>query len=207
MALTRKFLSALGIEAEKIDEIISAHTETVDALKAERDEFKAQASRTTELEKKVKDLEDAQNDSKKDSWKLKYEAMKEDFEEYKNGIEKEKTTAKKESAYKKLLKEAGIPEKRLDAILKITDLSSIEFDEDGKLKEADKISASIKEEWSDFIPTKQTEGAKTSNPPANGGKATKTKEEIRAISDPVERQKAMMENPSLFGLPDNSNNE
>ena len=28
MALTRKFLSALGIESDKVDEIISAHTET-----------------------------------------------------------------------------------------------------------------------------------------------------------------------------------
>jgi hypothetical protein len=35
MALTRKFLSALGIEAEKIDEIISSHTETVEGLKDE----------------------------------------------------------------------------------------------------------------------------------------------------------------------------
>lgn len=33
MALTRKFLAAMGIEADKIDSIIDAHTETVDALK------------------------------------------------------------------------------------------------------------------------------------------------------------------------------
>ena len=45
MALTRKFLKALGIEDEKVDEIISAHTETVDALKAERDGYKADAEK------------------------------------------------------------------------------------------------------------------------------------------------------------------
>lgn len=33
MALTRKFLKAMGIEDEKIDQIIDAHTETVDGLK------------------------------------------------------------------------------------------------------------------------------------------------------------------------------
>ena len=43
MALTRKFLSALGIEEDKVDEIIKAHTETVDALKEQRDELKADA--------------------------------------------------------------------------------------------------------------------------------------------------------------------
>ena len=36
MSLTRKFLAALGIEQDKIDEIIEAHTETVNALKEEK---------------------------------------------------------------------------------------------------------------------------------------------------------------------------
>jgi hypothetical protein len=40
----------------------------------------------------------------------------------------------------------------------------------------------------------------SANPPANGGKTTMTKEQIRAIPDAQARQKAMLENPSLFGL-------
>ena len=43
MALTRKFLTALGVDADKIDEIITAHTDTVEALKEERDKYKADA--------------------------------------------------------------------------------------------------------------------------------------------------------------------
>ena len=35
MALTRRALKAMGIDEEKIDEIIALHTETVDGLKAE----------------------------------------------------------------------------------------------------------------------------------------------------------------------------
>ena len=35
MALTRRALKAMGIEDEKIDEIITMHTETVDGLKAD----------------------------------------------------------------------------------------------------------------------------------------------------------------------------
>ena len=42
MALTRRMLKALGIEDEKAEEIISAHIESTDALKAQRDEYKAQ---------------------------------------------------------------------------------------------------------------------------------------------------------------------
>ena len=34
MALTRKMLKAMGIEDDKIDQIIEAHTETVDGLKS-----------------------------------------------------------------------------------------------------------------------------------------------------------------------------
>jgi hypothetical protein len=51
MALTRKFLAAMGIEAEKVDEIIAAHTETVNALKEERDTAKAQAAKVDDLTK------------------------------------------------------------------------------------------------------------------------------------------------------------
>lgn len=58
MAVTRKFLKALGIEDEKIDEIIEAHTEVTEALKKERDSYKADAEEVGELRKKVKDAED-----------------------------------------------------------------------------------------------------------------------------------------------------
>ena len=42
MALTRKFLKAMGIEDEKAEEIISAHVETVNGLKGERDALQEQ---------------------------------------------------------------------------------------------------------------------------------------------------------------------
>ena len=43
MALTRKMLKAMGIEEDKIDQIIEAHSETVDALKDEREKFREAA--------------------------------------------------------------------------------------------------------------------------------------------------------------------
>lgn len=43
MALTRKFLKALEIEGDKADQIIEAHTETVDGLKASLEQAQADA--------------------------------------------------------------------------------------------------------------------------------------------------------------------
>jgi hypothetical protein len=53
MALTRKFLKAMGIEEEKIEQIIDAHTETVNALKEERDNFKADAEKLPNVQKQL----------------------------------------------------------------------------------------------------------------------------------------------------------
>ena len=206
-SLSRKYLQSIGIEEDKIDLIIEKHGEVVNEIKDERDKFKKDAEMLPDLQKQLKDYQEAEKTAEKDPYKVKYEALKEDFEEYKNGIEAKETASKKEKAYTKLLKDAGVPDKRVSAILKVTDLDSIELDDEGNAKNSEKLTESIKEEWSDFIPTKKTEGAKVANPPTNTGKTTKTKEEIRAIADPTERQKAMLENPSLFGLPENDSND
>lgn len=202
MALTRRMLQAMGIEAEKIDEIIEAHVEVTESLKAERDAYKADAEALPGVKSELEALKANASNNKEDSYKVKYEAIKEEFEEYKKDIDAKASKAKKESAYRELLKNAGIPEKRIDAIMRVSDVGSIEFDEDGNTKNSEELTKAITEEWGDFIPTKSVEGAKMATPPTNTGKTTKTKEEIRAIADPIARQKAMLENPSLFGLPE-----
>ena len=197
MSLTRRALKAMGIDEEKIDEIISMHSETVDGLKADVAKYKADAEALPEVQKQ---LEKAQADleaGKKDSWKVKYEAIKEEFEGYKTEQTKKESHAAKEKAYRALLQEAGVSEKRLDSVLKVSDVDSVELDEKGTIKGADKLTESIKSEWADFITTTETKGANTSNPPANGGTKL-TKDEIFKIKDPVQRQNAIAENISLF---------
>jgi hypothetical protein len=72
MALTRKFLSALGIDADKVDEIINAHTETVDALKNERDKYKADAEKLPEVQKELDGMkEEAAKNSGKNPFEVK----------------------------------------------------------------------------------------------------------------------------------------
>ena len=205
MALTRKFLTALGIEADKVDQIIEAHTEVTDSLKTERDQYKGDAEKLQIVQKELDDLKEAVEKNGNDPYKVKYEALKEEFDAYKKDIADKETSAKKEAALRAVLKEIGVAEKRIDAVVRVTDIEAIQLDEEGKVKDGDKLKESLKAEWSDFIATTKTEGANSPNPPSNNnGKTTMTKEQIRAISDPVARQKAMLDNPTLFGLPDSN---
>lgn len=191
MALSRKFLAALGIEADKIDEIINAHSETVEALKEERDSFKDKADKfdkaQNDLDAANKEIEDLSKDG---AYKVKYEALKEDFNEYKKNVEMEKTNNSKKLAYKKLLKEIGIADKRIDAVAKLAELDKFNLDKDGNIEDYEELKKSLSEEWSDFIVSPGREGAGTATPPKNGGGALKTREEIMKIKDTSERQKA-----------------
>lgn len=181
MALTRKFLTAMGIEAEKIDEIITAHAETVDGLKEERDtarkeaeQYKEAADKLPDVEKELNELKEQVKKDAKDPYEPKYNELKEEFDKYKADVEAKEITSKKESAYKTLLKEAGVPDKIVDAILKGTDISAIELTEDGKIKDADEKTKAVKTEWEGYIQTEGKQGAKTPTPPENnGGEATK----------------------------------
>lgn len=134
MALTRKMLKAMGIEDEKIDQIIDAHTETVDGLKADIEKYRTDAEKLPGVQK---ELETAQADleaGKKDSWKVKYDAIKEEFEGYKSEQTKKETMAAKESAYRNLLKATGINEKRIESVLKVSDVDSLELDDKARLR-------------------------------------------------------------------------
>ena len=195
MSLTRKFLKNMGIDDEKIDGIIEAHTETVDALKKQIEGFKADAEKLPEVQKELDDLKAAVKD---DGYEGKYNELKGEFDTYKKGVEERETNAKKEKAYKALLKECGISEKRLDSVLKVTDLGKLKLDKEGKLEDAENLKSSVKTEWADFIVTEESKGAEVTNPPAGSGKTYKTKSEIMAIKDVVERQKAIADNINLF---------
>ena len=182
MSLTRKMLKAMGIEDEKIDQIIEAHTETVDTLKNERDTYKADAEKLPAVNKQLDEANKALSAVDKDAYKVKYEAIKNDFEEYKAGITEKETTEKKTDAYKALLASAGVSEKRIASVLKVSDLSTVELDDEGKIKNADELTESIKTDWSDFIVATDKKGAKTSNPPATTSAKSYTAADIKGMT-------------------------
>ena len=193
MALTRKFLSALGIEEEKAEQIIAAHGETVDGLKAERDKYKEDADKLPSVQVELDSFKAAAEKNEKDPYKVKYEAVKEELDNFKKDVEARETAAKKAAVYRQLLKGAGVSEKHIDKVMKVSDVDSLELDEDGNAKDADKLTKAIKDEWSDFIPTETSKGADVPTPPSNSGGTTKTKKEIMEIKDTAERQEAWKE--------------
>ena len=165
MALTRKFLEALGIEQAKIDEIISAHTEVTDSLKADRDSYKEKAEKydqtKTELDKAKSELDKVN----KDEYKTKYESLEAEFNKYKTDIAEKEVKGRKEEAYKKMLQEIGVNEKSIDAIVKVKDLNTIKLDDKGEIVDVDTLKESEKKDWEGFIIESEVHGQDPSTPP------------------------------------------
>ena len=162
MALTRTMLKGMGLNEEQISTIIEAHTESTDGLKADRDKYKADAEKLATVQKELDDLKTAGDGG----YKEKYEKEHQAFEDYKTAQTAKETRQAKEKAYTEFLKSVGVSEKRIPSIIKVTDLNAVELEGD-KVKDADKLTESVKTEWADFIETSNTNGANTNNPPAN----------------------------------------
>lgn len=182
-----------------ISAIVSAIKTAVGNEYVEKERYKAKLTELDALKEKHQTVED--NAMTAEKWKTKYESVKSDFEEYKKQQLAKDARAAKQAAYRELLKEAKVSEKRFDAILKVSDVDSFELEQNGKLKDEKKLLEGIKTEWADFIVTDAVIGASTPSPQASAsGVGKKTKDEILAIKDVEERQKAIAENHELFGF-------
>lgn len=178
------------IPAKAIANLVAAIRQAVGNEYVEKERYKAKLSEIEELKEGKQTAEDSVATAEK--WKTKYEGIKQELSDLKKSYQAKETRAQKTDAYRAMLKEIGVNDKRIDAILKVTDLDGIELDAEGKLKDAAGLKKTAKEEWSDFIVTTHTQGAQTATPP--GGKVeTKSREEIVKIKDPAERQAAWAE--------------
>ncbi len=185
-----------SIPADAIAKLAKAISTTVGNEFVDKTRYKAKLDEIDELTTAKQTAEDSATTAAK--WETKYKALKEDFDNFKADAAKKETRSAKENAYRALLKEAGISEKRIEAVLRVSDVDGVELDEKGKIKDSQKLVKDIKAEWEDFIVTTETRGAETTTPPANTGGSTITKDEIFKIRDASERQKAIAENINLF---------
>ena len=212
MALTRptlkEILSKAGVSAENMDdaikEIIAGHTATVDALKERIDaveknvetveKLKADADKyKTELEEAKKTIADGEK------YKNDYDTLKAEYDGYKADVETKAAKATSDATFTKWLRENGYTEKGAAKIVKYGGFTP-EFNKDGTIKNADKLSESVNAEWSEYKASEKTEGAKTETPPANTGGNTITREDILKLPNTAARQKAIAENGALFGI-------
>ena len=165
MALTRKLLTALGIDADKIEQIIDAHTETVDGLKQQIAQYKSDAEKLPEVQRQ---LDEAKEAAKNSGDAAKIQA---DFDAYKAQVESDKAKAAKKSVLEKLAKDAGLSEAGIAKAVKYTDFDKIELNDKGEAKDGASIIKGLKEEWPEYISTQRTDGARTPAPPSSGGGA------------------------------------
>lgn len=169
-----------SIPAEAIAKLTKAISTAVGNEFVEKTRYKAKLDEIDTLKSEKQTAED--NATTAGKWKTKYDALKDEFDTFKGEQAKKESHAAKERAYRALLKEAGVSEKRIDAVLKVSDIDGVELDEKGTIKDAAKLTESVKTEWADFIVTTTTQGAKTENPPANNPAKTYTRDDIKKMS-------------------------
>lgn len=164
MAFTREFIrktakeSGVEIPKEMENALVQEHLSSRDAYAEEQ--VKAYQDEHPEPDApKVKDSQE-------------YKDLQEKYDNLVKAQAEKEAHAAKESAYRELLKAAGIPEKRQAAVLRVSDVDGVELDKDGKIKGADKLTETIKTEWADFIPTTTEKGAETAKPPETNNSKT-----------------------------------
>lgn len=182
MALTQSLLKSLGIESEQRDAIMTAHQETLESIKAERDGLRDKAAKVPDLEGQIEALK-AANDS--EEWQAKYEKAKADgeklqsefdelkaeadkaraeHEKYVQQVGEEKANAEKLELYKELLREIGLDEKRVGKAARLKDLAELTV-EDGKLADREELAKAEAEEWAEFIPQTSLQVPQFATPP------------------------------------------
>lgn len=199
-SIIKKYTSEDGsIPSDAVAKLTQAVSSSVGREFVEKERYSKKIEEIEALKTEKQTAEDSATTAEK--WKTKYQALKDDFESYKGEQAKKETRAAKEKAYRELLKQAGVNEKRLDAVLRVSDVDSVDLDEKGTIKGADKLTEGIKSEWADFIGTTSIQGAQTATPPASTGGNGMTKADIykkddhgRYVMSAAERQKALMEN-------------
>lgn len=153
------------------NQIMTLHLGVVDAIKDELSKAKTDAEKLSKVQDELNKLKKDKEDN--NSYKEMYEKEHGDFEKYKADQQARKTKANKTNAYRALLKKAGVSEKRIDAVLRVSDIDGLKLDKDGNAEDSDKLIDTIKTDWADFIVKEGIQGASTGNPPSNNGGAGK----------------------------------
>lgn len=156
MALTRKYLKAMGLEDDKIDQIIEAHTEVTTAIKADVDRYKADAEKLSEVQAEL----DSLKAMKDDGLQAKVDQLTAELTEEKAGRKKDR----QEASIRQELTAMGAQD--VDYLLyKLGDTSEL-FDEDGQLKDKDAFAEKTKADYPNQFKAEPTKSKGSPPPPA-----------------------------------------
>lgn len=172
MSFSRSFLKSVGLTDEQISAVIEEHIAVTTLLKAQRDQFEGDANKYKADAEKLAQVQTELDELKaRKDYKADYDKAVQDLADYKNQVEAEAEAAKVRAAYKQLLTDEKISDKRHEAILKVTDFSGMKLDKDGKLENADKLKEAIGKDWAEFRVSTRDRGEDVAHPPRtdNGG--------------------------------------
>lgn len=175
MAFTRKMLKALGIEDDKIDQIMDAHTEVTEGLKQERDTAKAAADELTKVKEQLEQAKQSLKDAEKNGKDLqsKYDTEHVEYEKLKNEITAKATKEKTDKAIIEWAKSKGYSEAGAKKIAKYGGYGErIKFDDDGKPTNLDELENDVAAEWGEYKGETKTDTHQNNNP-VTGGTAPK----------------------------------
>lgn len=171
MPITRRFLSDLEIDSEKIGKILEEYTDT---LKNECDSYKKEAEKLSDVQTKLDEANRKLTES---------EDFKSQLETLKSEISAKETAEKKSGAFKKLLKENGYSEKGIEKIAKYGGyLDGMELDGNGGIKDADSLMTAVGNEWDEYKPSETTTYTEPSAPPKSNGTPDK-KSEVSQLAE------------------------
>lgn len=166
----REILKEAGATEENVEsavtKLVRLHMDVVDPLKAENDTISKKDKELETLKTKLDAAETELAELKKVDYKKQFDDISAKYKAYKEEQESKAVKSKKIEAYKKLLRDAGVSDKRLDAIIRVTAIDDIKLDKDGNIEGADECTKNIKSEWADFIVNTQQKGADTPTPPS-----------------------------------------
>ena len=152
MSLKRSTLKARGIDDDVIEEIIAAHSETVNSLKDEIEKYKDDAEKyKAESEKYKSDCEN----------------IKKEYDDFKADVNNKETRKAKETAYRDMLKEAGISDNVIPLIIKATDFNEVELDRENNIKNKPDVAEKIKRDYDGFIVSQNVKTETPETPPKN----------------------------------------
>lgn len=206
MAFSRQTLKAMGFTDDQVQSLIDLHTEVTDNLKAEIKKYKEDAEKLPDAQRQLDEANSKISAAEKDDYKGKYESEKAAHDKLKEDIKAKETTAKKSTAFKAYLKEKGYSD---NAITKITKyggyVDGIELDDEGKIKDSDKLLTSIEGEWGEYKPTttKVTHTPNIPNQTATGGEKKTTS---RAAQIWEKTMKSMYGDNAVSSADANNNN-
>lgn len=200
-AKVREILSTAGVDSEHmsaaVDAIIDGNVASIEALREDVAKYKADAEKLADVQKEL----DALKANNGDDYKTKYEKEHKAFEDFRNDVTAKQTRAAKEAAARAYFEGKNITGANLDIAMRGArdEIGGLEMDGD-KIKDTAALDALVSGTYAGLVVTTTKQGVNTATPPANGGKSIMTKDQIMAIKDTAERQKAIADNHELFGF-------